>query len=188
MSFTHILTDFIASLKEIASHETDDGRIVELVRPLAVRLALSDELRGLPRPEPDPGQGFGFHLLHEEQDHTLVVALLSWLPGRTTPPHDHGTWGVVVGVEGEEVNTFWRRTDDGSREEFAELEKESERVFTAGESLTLLPRTIHSIENRSVAISLSLHVYGHHINHTDRSQFDAGSGAVTPWKVREGSP
>ena len=29
---------------------------------------------------------------------------LAWLPGRGTPPHDHGTWAIVVGVEGEERN------------------------------------------------------------------------------------
>ena len=186
MNHTHSLSAFIASLREISSQETDEQRIVERVRPLAERLVVSDELRALPRTEPDPEQGFGFQLLHEEPDHTLVVAILSWLPGRSTPPHDHGTWGVVVGVEGEEVNTFWRRVDDGLRTEYAEIEKEHEKVFTAGESLTLLPRTIHSIENRSDAISVSLHIYGYHINHTDRSQFDTENGAVTPWKVKEG--
>ena len=34
-------------------------------------------------------------------------------------------------------------------------------------------------------LSLSLHVYGHHINHTDRWQFDADRRTATPWKVRE---
>lgn len=182
---TDTLREFITALREIGAAETDERVIVEQLRPLAERLALSDELQGLPCPEPDAEQGFGFRLLHEEPDHSLVVALLSWLPGRSTPPHDHGTWGVVVGVHGEEVNTFWKRVDDGSHHDYAEIEKESQRVFTRGESLTLLPRTIHSIENRTDGISLSLHVYGYHINHTDRSQFDAENRTATPWKVRE---
>lgn len=179
------LREFVASLKLIAAEERDERILVERLRPFAERLAVGDELAALPVPEPDPEQGFGFRLLHEEPDHSLVVALLSWLPGRGTPPHDHGTWGVVAGIIGEEVNTFWKRLDDGSRKEYAEIGKEGERAFGPGESLTLLPRTIHSIENRTDALSLSLHVYGRHINHTDRWQFDADRRTATPWKVRE---
>lgn len=185
LSSSSDLREFIASLKLIAAEETDEGILVERLRPFAERLADCDELAALPVPEPDPEQGFGFRLLYEEPDHSLVVALLSWLPGRGTPPHDHGTWGVVVGISGEEVNTFWKRLDDGSRQEYAEVGKEGERTFGPGESLTLLPRTIHSIENRTDALSLSLHVYGRHINHTDRRQFDADRRTATPWKVRE---
>lgn len=183
-----MLEEFITSLREIAAEENDEQMLVQRIRPLAERLAVSSELAAISCPEPDAEQGFGFRLLHEEPDHSLVVALLSWLPGRGTPPHDHGTWGVVVGIEGEEVNTFWKRLDDGSHPEYAEIEKEGERVFSRGESLTLLPRTIHSIENRTDAISLSLHVYGYHINHTDRSQFDTENHTATPWKVRENLP
>ena len=46
------------------------------------------------------------HVLHEESDHRLAVFAVSWLPGRGVPPHDHGTWAIVVGVDGPEKNLF----------------------------------------------------------------------------------
>ena len=61
------------------------------MRPLAQRYAASTDLRARCNRECDPVQGFGFQTLHEEPDHTLAVAALSWLPGRGTPPHDHDT-------------------------------------------------------------------------------------------------
>ena len=65
-------------------------------------------------------------MLHEENDHTNAVFLLSWLPDRGTPAHDHGTWAVVAGIEGEEKETMWQRNDDGSKPGNADLEKGTE--------------------------------------------------------------
>ena len=92
---------------------------------------------------------------------------------------------MIAGIEGEEINTFWRRTDDGSQPGRARVEKESEIILTPGSSLVLMPRTIHSIENRSDGINVSLHIYGMHINHTERSQFDPERETAEPWKIKE---
>lgn len=65
--------------------------------------------------EADPVQGFGSHVLHQTDDESPFVTVVSWLPGRGDPPHNHGSWAVVVGVDGVETNTFWRRLDPGTR-------------------------------------------------------------------------
>ena len=182
---TYTIAEFVRDLRRITESETDPEIITANVRPLAERLAGSTEIRERDWKEPDPEQGFGFELLHEEPDHRLVVAILTWLPGRVTPPHDHGTWGVIAGIEGEEINTFWRRRDDGSQLGYAEVEKELEIKLTPGGSLTLMPRSIHSIENRSDRVNVSLHTYGMHTNHTDRSQFNPERKTASPWKIKE---
>ena len=185
MNTTYTLQAFVADLRRITGEETDPEVITSAVLPLLQQLAVSQEIREREWKEPDPEQGFGFELLHEEPDHTLVVALLTWLPGRITPPHDHGTWGVIVGIEGEEINTFWRRVDDGSQEGYVVIEKESEVQLLPGTSLVLMPRSIHSIENRGDRINVSLHTYGIHTNHTDRSQFDPENHIASSWKIKE---
>ena len=43
-----------------------------------------------------------FYVLHEKDDHTLMVLAACVKPGSVTPVHDHGTWAVVTGVDGEE--------------------------------------------------------------------------------------
>jgi predicted metal-dependent enzyme (double-stranded beta helix superfamily) len=180
---TYTLPEFVDDLRRIARSAPDTRQLLASLRPLAVRLAASDDLRKRCRKECDEEQGFGFQLLHEEPNHDLAVALLSWLPGRGTPPHDHGTWGLVVGVEGDEVNTFYKRVDDGSREGHAELRELSKKVFSPGEVVGITPEIIHSVHNDGAEISVSLHIYGRHINHTNRCKFDPEKQTVTLWTV-----
>ena len=183
MSDAYTLQEFAAGLRGITAGNDDITDIIKRVRPLAQRYAASPDLRARCNRECDPVQGFGFQTLHEEPDHTLAVAALSWLPGRGTPPHDHGTWGVVVGVEGDEVNVFWKRVDDGTRPGYGELARLYEKTFKPGEAIALPPYIIHSVRNDSPQVSVSLHVYGKHVNFTQRSQFDVEKNAVKPWKV-----
>ncbi len=179
------LSDFIRDLRAIAAQTTDPARIIQRVRPLALLLA-SD--RSWLRPEhyaAGEAQGFGVHLLHEEADHRLAVFAISWLPGRGAPPHNHGTWAVVAGVDGPERNTFWQRVDDGSRPGHAEIVKAGERTFGDGEVLCLLPEAIHSVDNETDRVTLSLHVYGKHFNTTGRSSFDPATQTEQPFIVTE---
>ena len=53
--------------------------------------------------------------------------------GRRTPPHNHGTWAVVAGVDGLERNAFWKRLADGSRPGYAKIAKVTEKDFGPGE-------------------------------------------------------
>jgi predicted metal-dependent enzyme (double-stranded beta helix superfamily) len=78
----------------------------------------------------------------------------------------------VVGVEGAETNTFWTRLDDRSRPGHAEIRKGVAQVVGPGDVVTFQPDSIHSVVNETDRVSISLHVYGKHVNHTDRCQFD----------------
>ncbi|MFQ6017749.1 MAG: hypothetical protein ACE5KF_06095 [Kiloniellaceae bacterium] len=163
---------FVSELRAIVGETADEREIIQRVRPLAVRLAGQ---RGWRKPgyyHCESAQGFGVHLLHEEPNHDLAVFAVAWLPGRGTPPHDHGTWAVVAGVDGPERNTAWRRLDNGSRPGYAELAKETDVTVGPGEAIAFLPEDIHSVINDTDTVTMSLHVYGRHINYTGRSQFD----------------
>lgn len=184
-SQSYTLARFVGDLRAIAAASSDDKVVAQQVRPLAQRLALEGRLLERRKLEFDPQQGFSFHILHEEADHTLSVALLSWLPGRGTPPHNHGSWGVVVGVDGDEKNTFWRRVDDGAKAGYAKLNKINEKTFAVGEVIVLLRDTIHSVINETDRVSTSLHVYGKNVNYTGRSQFDVAAEREIPWLVKQ---
>jgi predicted metal-dependent enzyme (double-stranded beta helix superfamily) len=187
MSDAYTLAQFVADLRTAAAIG-DIPKILDRLRPLAQRFAVSPDLEVRITRNPANGQNFDFQLLHEEPDHSLAVAVLCSLPGRGTPPHDHGTWGVVIGVEGEEINAFWRRTDNGSRPGYARLEQASEQCCARGDAITLLPDTIHSVQNETGDISVSLHVYGRHVDYTERFQFDIGKMTATPWQAQTWQP
>ena len=166
------LPQLAANLGQITGEESDEGKIVRRVAPLARKFAAMPGLVTKTHHRPDESQGFSLHLLHEEPDHSNAVFLLAWLPGRGTPAHDHKTWGVVIGLEGEEKETWWRRVDDGMRPGCAQLEHVSERRLTPGGISSFLSDDIHTVWNDTASVSWSLHVYGRHINHTARSKFD----------------
>lgn len=182
---SYTLEDFVNDLRTITSEITDPQDIIVRVNPLAERLALA---KGWLKPEHyacDEEQGFGFHLLHEEPDHTLAVFAIAWLPNRGAPPHNHGTWAVVSGVDGQETNVFWKRLDDGSRPGYAKIVWNGEKHFGPGEVVAFLPHDIHSVVNETDRVTVSLHIYGKHLNYTGRSQFDAENDVEAPFIVKE---
>jgi predicted metal-dependent enzyme (double-stranded beta helix superfamily) len=181
MTSAYSLESFVADLREVAASAPNPAETLARVRPLAVRLAADRSWLSKEHYRTDPEQGFLIHLLHEEPHHDLAVMVLAWLPGRGTPAHDHGTWAIVVGVDGEERNEYYRRVDDRTRPGYAELEKVSERVCGPGDVVQMLPGAIHRVTNVGNAVALSLHVYGRHINHTGRSRFDVEAKTETPW-------
>lgn len=181
----YTLEAFVADLKAIdgaatAPRETVEGRIV----PLARRLAAEADWRDPALRECDPAQGFGISILNEEEDSSLMVEAICWLPGRGVAPHDHRTWGVVVGIEGEETNVDWARRDDGSRPGRADLAPAGERVVGPGDACVFAPEDIHSVRNTGDAPSLSLHVYGYSPASRDRFEFDPIAGTVRPCPQR----
>ena len=175
------LENYVADLRAITAATDDPQRIIEQVRPLARLMALDASWLKPEHYHCDEAQGVGLTVLHEEPDHTLAVFAVAWLPGRGVPPHDHGTWAVVAGVDGDETNAFWKRVDDGSKPGFAQIVKASEKVFRNGEVLSMLPGAIHSVTNGTAQTTVSLHTYGEHINFTDRSQFDPERETAEPF-------
>jgi predicted metal-dependent enzyme (double-stranded beta helix superfamily) len=87
-------------------------------------------------------------------------------------------------VDGPENNEFFERADDGSRPGYAELRKTGEKVFRDGDVLAMPRGVIHSVWNETDAVTVSLHMYGKHVNYTTRSQFDVERKTETPFIVR----
>jgi predicted metal-dependent enzyme (double-stranded beta helix superfamily) len=184
VSDSYSLDQYVNDLRAITAAETDPVRITDRVAPLAKKFAAQ---RDWLRPEHwqcDPEQGFGVHLLHEEPNHDLAVFVLSWLPNRGTTPHNHKTWAVVVGMEGQEQEVNWDRLDDGHKPGYAELKRGGGQVMTTGDVARCYPEHIHSVWNVGSGVSMSLHTYGRHINYTGRSEFDPARRLEKPYVVK----
>ena len=169
----YTLEAFVTDLGSVLSTATTEPEILSRVAPLAKRVALEKTWLTPRLYEADGEQGFGSHPLVHGPDFTPFITVLSWLPGRGAPPHNHGTWAVVVGIDGEECNTFFERLDDCSKPGYAELRKKGERVCQPGDVLAMPSGTIHEVRNKSDRTSLSFHVYGRPLNSTGRVQFNA---------------
>jgi predicted metal-dependent enzyme (double-stranded beta helix superfamily) len=184
MTESYPLEQYVNDLKAIVAETSDEGEIIRQVGPLAQRVVADKSWLQPKHYETDSEQGFGVHLLHEEADHSLAVILVNWLPGRGTPPHDHGTWAVVAGIEGVEHNVRYKRLDDRSDPDYAELAVKEDFAANEGELVCIRTGGIHKVTNETDRMTLSLHTYGRHINHTNRSQFDLDTNARTEFIVR----
>ncbi len=180
------IADLVQHMKAAVVASDDPSMIVATVAPVAKRLAQDKSWLKPEYYDCDEGQGMGITVLNEEDDHTIFVETVAWLPGRGVAPHDHQTWGVVVGIDGVEVNVNWRRLDDGLKEDYAELEVAEELPIGNGNVVPLLPDDIHSVRNEGETTSLSLHVYGKALSSVERYEFDPINNVrrVCPQRVR----
>ena len=177
------ITQYIEDLRSITENTIDENEILEKVGLNAKRLSAESDWIEDRFYSPDEETGFSAFLLHEEEDHSLAVLAVSWAPGMGVGPHDHGTWAVVAGVDGVERNTRYKRLDDRRNPEYAELEVKGESNAGPGELVCIRNGGIHAVHNDSDKVTLSLHTYGTHVNHTVRFQYDLEARTAKEFKV-----
>jgi predicted metal-dependent enzyme (double-stranded beta helix superfamily) len=126
---------------------------------------------------PGVGNEGRLYVVSEDDDHRFALYLNCATAEKNTPPHDHQTWAVVVGVRGEEHNRVYQRTDDGSVEGKGTVRVAREFTVRQGAGICLMPDDIHSIHMDGPETKMHLHMYGVAIPHQDaRMCFDMADG------------
>lgn len=179
------IQNLVTELRAATAGIDDPAEAIRRVTPIVEKMATDTSWVQPAYYECDEEQGFGINILNEEPDHTLLVEVICWLPGRGVVPHDHQTWGVVVGIDGVEINVDWHRLDDGTKSGFADLEPTRETEVTRGTVCTLMPDDIHGVRNDGDVPSVSLHVYGRTLARLDRSEFDPVNKTQKPCPQRK---
>jgi predicted metal-dependent enzyme (double-stranded beta helix superfamily) len=125
----------------------------------------------------DEASGRSRALLHRSEAVTLFV--MSSAPGTATDVHDHGTWGLVGQLTGEEVEHVYRMSEDGPG---VALTLDSSRALHPGEVSTILPptRDIHQVVNVGEGTSVTLHAFAHDVLERGFTIFEPGPFA--PWR------
>ncbi len=102
------------------------------------------------------------YCLAEDPDGTNALYLSSerHSEDRSTLPHNHLTWAVIVGVEGKELNKLYERTDDGSVLGKGAVCQTGEVELSRETGIYLMPEEIHSVHAKGGSTMLSMHVYG----------------------------
>ena len=89
---------------------------------------------------------FGVHEIYRDDDKGFIVYAHIFPKGRTSPPHDHGASWAVYGQTSKFTDmTEWQRLDDGSKPEFAEIEKTNSYRLEPGMAGKFGPHEIHQI-------------------------------------------
>lgn len=100
--------------------------------------------------------------IYRDKDKLFSVRLFVWEDQVPYPIHDHGSWGIVGSLANLVQETKYNRLDDGSRENYAELEVKSEAILHPGETTYVLPLNdgIHRMQALNHTTALTLHTYG----------------------------
>lgn len=82
--------------------------------------------------------------------------LVSDAPGVMSPPHEHQTWAVIVGLSGVETNTLFAHSAHVHRG----LAKVSDVVVGTGDIFCMRASDVHATCVEGAQSSYHLHVYG----------------------------
>lgn len=149
---------------------------LKAIRKVLIELAGETELFPVEEFAP-PGDSDRLYRLSEDPDHRFALYAVSARRRKATPPHNHTTWAVVVGIRGEERNRFYRRVDDGATPGRGAVEEIDGAVVAPGTGVTLLPDDIHSIHIDGAEPGLFLHMYGRGLEQlSERVYFDRETG------------
>ena len=178
--------DTVDRIREIEHTKGATRESLSEMREHLYALASQQEL--FPReefPPPTDGDTNIRYVLSEDDDRRFALYLNSILPGKLTEPHNHTTWAIVVAVEGEERNRFYKRTDDGSVPGKATLEFDEEIVVKPGVGVAMMPDDIHSIAVVGDTPTLHFHMYGRAIETlTERVGYNIEEGTYENYALQ----
>ena len=179
------IATMIANVRAIAQTRNITREILEQIKAEMVHVAkrkalfpLADFQSG----EGDPGRQ-PMQLLHKEDDGQLALYMSTSISDQKPPPHNHATWAVIVGIQGEERNWLFERTDDGSVPGRGAVRVVDEQVAGPGTGVALMPEDIHTIQGKAEEGGrLTFHLYG---VTTDRQQgriaYNEAEGTYRPF-------
>lgn len=103
------------------------------------------------------------HRISQDSDGRFALYLNASAGEVSTPAHNHTTWAVVVGFDGQELNRFYERTPEGGVRETHEF------MVEQGNGVAMLPDDLHSIHLD--APSLNFHCYGLALEQLDAREY-----------------
>ncbi|NNC79746.1 MAG: cysteine dioxygenase [Acidimicrobiales bacterium] len=172
-------TAVASAMDDIRNIETEMGVTragVEAIRDRLIELAGQRDLFPLedfPAPDPDAGVSSHMYRLAQDDDDRFALYAQTTSGGTSTPVHNHTTWAVVVGFDGQELNRFYERNADGG------VTQVDEHMVEAGTGVAMLPDDLHAI--RIDGGSLNFHCYGLALERLDQREYY--NEAEGTWKI-----
>jgi len=186
------VADALGDIRRILVGNALDRVTLSVITARLERLALQTALftrADFPPPADGVGASTRYRLNPDDGDDDLALYLNSINPGKTTIPHNHTTWAVIVAIEGEEENRIYRRDDDGSDPTVARLEVAREVTVQPGTPVSFLPDDIHSIRVTGDRPTLHFHLYGQPLETLrNRIGIDLETGTVVNYNATQFQP
>jgi predicted metal-dependent enzyme (double-stranded beta helix superfamily) len=171
------LQSFIGDMDNITRDENSPEKIVADAKPLLIKLVQQPDCIE-PKFKKRGAAGYGRYMLHRAPRFNITAVV--WGPGDNAKAHNHDTWGLVGVVENEIQETRFRRRDDGSKSDYANLEVTAVLKNRAGMVSCLIAPDddIHEMNNVTQRDTIEIHVYGKDLADMPRLRFDVATKTV----------
>ncbi|MFM6835638.1 MAG: cupin [Dolichospermum sp.] len=160
---------FLTQVEDVLNHIQEESTQLAKIRTLVRRLIINSYWVQSQFLKPDAQTGISVLLLYDELGFPLTVQTVTFAPGTTSTIHNHGTWGVIAILKGQEKNTFWRRT--GNPDFPDKIEKTGEINLFPGDIISFTSETIHHVQAMGEEPTVTFNIYGE-TNPKQRFEFD----------------
>jgi len=152
------LYHFLTELDNILEKFQDDVSRIEAIVPLVRKLLVSSYWLQLEYNPPSPKTGWAVKFLYREFEYPITVQMVTWQPGTPSTIHNHGTWGIVALIGGQERNHVWRRVPDPDQPH--RIESAGDLLLAPGDVIGFTHDAIHAVEAVGDEPTVSFNLYG----------------------------
>jgi predicted metal-dependent enzyme (double-stranded beta helix superfamily) len=156
--YLHRFLTEIVDLLDRANHEAEEWDYLPQIRMRVRQLITNSYWVQTQYLDPCPKTGIAILTLYDEIGYPLTIQNVTFAPGVVSPIHNHGTWGVVAVLKGQEKHRLWRHSNDP--EVPSKIELTEEKILRPGEILSFTPNAIHSVEAVGDEPTVTFHLYG----------------------------
>ncbi|BAY90049.1 MULTISPECIES: cysteine dioxygenase family protein [unclassified Tolypothrix] len=160
---------FLTEVEDVLNDVEDESSRLPELRMLVRRLIVNSYWVRSQYLEPEVKTGTSVLLMYDELGFPLTVQTVTFAPGTLSTIHNHGTWGIVAILKGEEKNTIWRRNPNPDAEH--KLEATTEVNLLPGDIISFTPDAIHCVEAVGDEPTVTFNVYGE-TDSKERFEFD----------------
>ena len=160
---------FLTEVEDVLNEADDESSCLPDIRMLVRRLITNSYWVQTRYLEPCPKTGTSVLMLYDELGFPMTVQTVTFSPGTVSTIHNHGTWGVVAVLRGQEKNTFWKRTNDPEFQD--RIEPTGEIILWPGDIISFTPDAIHSVVSMGDEPTVTFNLYGE-THSKERFEFD----------------
>ena len=169
------IAECMNDIRQIEEREGVTRAGVQAIRDRLITMTEQRELFSLddfPAPGDDTKVASRLYRIAQDDDDRFALYVNSSRGGTESPVHNHTTWAVVVGFDGQELNRFYDRNGAG-------VDRKGEHMVEHGTGVAMLPDDLHSIHIDGPA--LNFHCYGLALERLDAREYL--SERTGEWKV-----
>lgn len=148
---------FLTELEDVLNDVEDESIRLPDIRMLVRRLLVNSYWVQNQYLDTRP-HGTSVLSLYDELGFPLTIQTVTFAPGTKSNIHNHGTWGIVGILKGQEKNTIWKRNP--SDELQGRVEQSGELMLFPGDIISFTPDAIHCVEAVGDEPTVTFNLYG----------------------------